>query len=64
MGDHRLPHPVQLTVLSLMPHFLFFPGEKFKVETKVIAADFGKPAEIYDHIATGLKGLEIGVLGK
>ncbi|KAG9470492.1 hypothetical protein GDO78_017605 [Eleutherodactylus coqui] len=36
--------------------------EKFKVETRVIAADFGKPAEIYDHIAAGLKGLEIGVL--
>ncbi|XP_040266594.1 very-long-chain 3-oxoacyl-CoA reductase [Bufo bufo] len=36
--------------------------EKFKVETKVIAADFGKPAEIYDRIEAGLKGLEIGVL--
>ncbi|XP_063800224.1 very-long-chain 3-oxoacyl-CoA reductase [Pseudophryne corroboree] len=37
-------------------------GEKFKVETKVIVADFGKPAEIYDHIEAGLRGLEIGVL--
>lgn len=36
--------------------------EKFKVETKTIAADFGKPAEIYERIAAGLKGLEIGVL--
>ncbi|XP_072278320.1 very-long-chain 3-oxoacyl-CoA reductase [Pyxicephalus adspersus] len=36
--------------------------EKFKVETKVIAADFGKPAEIYGRIEAGLKGLEIGVL--
>ncbi|XP_075044470.1 very-long-chain 3-oxoacyl-CoA reductase [Mixophyes fleayi] len=36
--------------------------DKFKVETKVIAADFGKPAEIYDHIEAGLKDLEIGVL--
>ncbi|XP_073514269.1 very-long-chain 3-oxoacyl-CoA reductase [Phyllobates terribilis] len=36
--------------------------EKFKVETKVIAADFGNPAGIYDRIEVGLKGLEIGVL--
>lgn len=36
--------------------------EKFKVETKVIAADFGKPAEIYERIEVGLKSLEIGVL--
>ncbi|KAM9302386.1 very-long-chain 3-oxoacyl-CoA reductase [Gastrophryne carolinensis] len=36
--------------------------ETSNVETKVIAADFGKPAEIYEHIKAGLKGLEIGVL--
>ncbi|XP_069595228.1 very-long-chain 3-oxoacyl-CoA reductase [Ranitomeya imitator] len=36
--------------------------EKFKVETKVIAVDFGNPAGIYDRIEAGLKGLEIGVL--
>ncbi|CAI9540430.1 unnamed protein product, partial [Staurois parvus] len=36
--------------------------EKFNVETKVIAADFGKPTEIYGRIEVGLKGLEIGVL--
>ncbi|KAM8940313.1 very-long-chain 3-oxoacyl-CoA reductase [Pelodytes ibericus] len=36
--------------------------EKFSVETKIIASDFGKPDEIYDKIETGLAGLEIGVL--
>ncbi|XP_053304793.1 very-long-chain 3-oxoacyl-CoA reductase [Spea bombifrons] len=36
--------------------------EKFKVETKVISADFGKPDVIYDKIQTGLAGLEVGVL--
>ncbi|KAG8438375.1 hypothetical protein GDO86_008889 [Hymenochirus boettgeri] len=36
--------------------------EKFKVETKVIAADFGKPTEIYKRIEANLQGLEIGVL--
>ncbi|MEE6499005.1 hypothetical protein FKM82_003278 [Ascaphus truei] len=37
-------------------------GEKFKVETKTIEADFGKPEEIYKRIQAGLEGLEIGVL--
>lgn len=37
--------------------------EQFKVETRTIAVDFGK-ADIYSKIETGLKGLEIGVLGK
>uniref|UniRef100_A0A6I8RBQ3 3-ketoacyl-CoA reductase n=1 Tax=Xenopus tropicalis TaxID=8364 RepID=A0A6I8RBQ3_XENTR len=36
--------------------------EKFKVETKIIAADFGKPTEIYGRIESGLRDLEIGVL--
>ncbi|XP_073434657.1 very-long-chain 3-oxoacyl-CoA reductase [Dendrobates tinctorius] len=36
--------------------------EKFKVDLKVIAVDFGNPAGIYDRIEAGLKGLEIGVL--
>ncbi|MEE6499004.1 hypothetical protein FKM82_003278 [Ascaphus truei] len=36
--------------------------EKFKVETKTIEADFGKPEEIYKRIQAGLEGLEIGVL--
>ncbi|XP_063294259.1 very-long-chain 3-oxoacyl-CoA reductase isoform X2 [Pelobates fuscus] len=36
--------------------------EKFNVETKIIAADFGKPDLIYDKIQSGLTGLEIGVL--
>lgn len=35
--------------------------EKFQVETKSIAADFGK-SDIYDQIRSGLSGLEIGVL--
>ncbi|OCT82029.1 hypothetical protein XELAEV_18024537mg [Xenopus laevis] len=36
--------------------------QKFKVETKIIAADFGKPTEIYERIEAGLRDLEIGVL--
>ncbi|NP_001088370.1 very-long-chain 3-oxoacyl-CoA reductase-A [Xenopus laevis] len=36
--------------------------ETFKVETKIIAADFGKPTEIYERIEAGLRDLEIGVL--
>lgn len=40
-----------------------FPEEKYKVETKVIVADFGEREGIYDRIKAGLEGLEIGVLG-
>ncbi|XP_005286808.1 very-long-chain 3-oxoacyl-CoA reductase isoform X1 [Chrysemys picta bellii] len=36
--------------------------EKFKVETKIIAADFGEREDIYSRIEAGLEGLEIGVL--
>uniref|UniRef100_A0A8C0BW85 3-ketoacyl-CoA reductase n=2 Tax=Buteo japonicus TaxID=224669 RepID=A0A8C0BW85_9AVES len=36
--------------------------EKYKVETKVIVADFGEREEIYSRIKAGLEGLEIGVL--
>ncbi|NXG14861.1 DHB12 reductase, partial [Grallaria varia] len=36
--------------------------EKYKVETKVIAADFGEREDIYSRIKAGLEGLEIGVL--
>uniref|UniRef100_A0A8C4Y591 3-ketoacyl-CoA reductase n=1 Tax=Gopherus evgoodei TaxID=1825980 RepID=A0A8C4Y591_9SAUR len=36
--------------------------EKFKVETKIIAADFGEREDIYSRIKAGLEGLEIGVL--
>lgn len=36
--------------------------EKYKVETKVIVADFGEREGIYDRIKAGLEGLEIGVL--
>ncbi|NWR57287.1 DHB12 reductase, partial [Bucorvus abyssinicus] len=36
--------------------------EKYKVETKVIVADFGEREEIYSRIKVGLEGLEIGVL--
>ncbi|XP_067413687.1 very-long-chain 3-oxoacyl-CoA reductase isoform X2 [Emydura macquarii macquarii] len=35
---------------------------KFKVETKIIAADFGEREDIYSRIKTALEGLEIGVL--
>nr|XP_058150420.1 very-long-chain 3-oxoacyl-CoA reductase-like [Dasypus novemcinctus] len=35
--------------------------EKLKVETRIIAADFGS-VDIYDAIKRGLEGLEIGVL--
>ncbi|KAK4822236.1 hypothetical protein QYF61_011877 [Mycteria americana] len=37
--------------------------EKYKVETKVIVADFGEREDIYSRIKVGLEGLEIGVLG-
>ncbi|NWW26058.1 DHB12 reductase, partial [Falcunculus frontatus] len=36
--------------------------EKYKVETKVIVADFGGGEDIYNGIKAGLEGLEIGVL--
>ncbi|XP_007885841.1 very-long-chain 3-oxoacyl-CoA reductase-A [Callorhinchus milii] len=36
--------------------------DKFKVEAKTIAVDFGEGQEIYSVIETGLTGLEIGVL--
>ncbi|NWW80561.1 DHB12 reductase, partial [Climacteris rufus] len=36
--------------------------EKYKVETKVIVADFGEREDIYRRIKAGLEGLEIGVL--
>ncbi|XP_068022949.1 very-long-chain 3-oxoacyl-CoA reductase [Melanerpes formicivorus] len=36
--------------------------EKYKVETKVIVADFGEWEAIYSRIGAGLEGLEIGVL--
>ncbi|NXH47096.1 DHB12 reductase, partial [Dicaeum eximium] len=41
---------------------VFFLGEKYKVETKVIVADFGEKEDIYNGIKAGLEGLEIGVL--
>ncbi|NWQ76180.1 DHB12 reductase, partial [Columbina picui] len=36
--------------------------EKYRVETKVIVADFGEREDIYSGIKAGLEGLEIGVL--
>ncbi|XP_074855056.1 very-long-chain 3-oxoacyl-CoA reductase [Carettochelys insculpta] len=36
--------------------------EKFKVDTKIIVADFGEREDIYSRIKTELEGLEIGVL--
>ncbi|NWV85238.1 DHB12 reductase, partial [Dasyornis broadbenti] len=36
--------------------------EKYKVETKVIVADFGEREDIYNGIKAGLEGLEIGIL--
>ncbi|NXG88315.1 DHB12 reductase, partial [Stercorarius parasiticus] len=36
--------------------------ENYKVETKVIVADFGEREDIYSRIKAGLEGLEIGVL--
>ncbi|NXD62515.1 DHB12 reductase, partial [Eolophus roseicapillus] len=36
--------------------------EKYKVETKVIVADFGETEGTYSRIKAGLEGLEIGVL--
>ncbi|XP_009645905.1 very-long-chain 3-oxoacyl-CoA reductase [Egretta garzetta] len=36
--------------------------EKYKVETKVIVADFGEREEIYSRIKAELEGLEIGIL--
>ncbi|NXN31102.1 DHB12 reductase, partial [Nycticryphes semicollaris] len=36
--------------------------ENYKVETKIIVADFGDREDIYSRIKAGLEGLEIGVL--
>lgn len=36
--------------------------ERYKVETKTIAVDFGK-VDIYPKVEAGLAGLEVGVLG-
>ncbi|XP_009872513.1 PREDICTED: estradiol 17-beta-dehydrogenase 12, partial [Apaloderma vittatum] len=36
--------------------------EKYKVETKVIVADFEEREDIYSRIKAGLEGLEVGVL--
>nr|XP_025949020.1 very-long-chain 3-oxoacyl-CoA reductase [Dromaius novaehollandiae] len=36
--------------------------EKYKVETKVIVADFGEREDTYSRIKAGLEGLEIGIL--
>lgn len=44
--------------------YVFFISEdKFKVETKKIAADFENRETIYNKIKAGLEGLEIGILG-
>ncbi|MGH0130482.1 UNVERIFIED_CONTAM: hypothetical protein FKN15_042351 [Acipenser sinensis] len=40
----------------------FLSGEKFQVDTKTIAVDFGQGVGIYQTIEKGLAGLEIGVL--
>lgn len=47
----------------LILYFSCFSGEKFKVETKTIVADFEEPETTYDKIKEGLEGLEIGILG-
>lgn len=53
---------VYLPCINSLPICVFSPGEKFKVETKTIAADFASE-DIYDKIKTSLAGLKIGVLG-
>lgn len=37
--------------------------ERYQVETKTIAVDFGK-VDIYPKVEAGLAGLEVGVLGR
>ena len=39
-----------------------FTGDKHKVKTKTIAADFTRE-DIYDEISKQLEGMEIGCLG-
>lgn len=38
--------------------------EEFGVKTHIIAADFNNGRQIYEGIASGLKGKDIGILGK
>lgn len=37
--------------------------ERYQVETKTIAVDFGQ-GDIYSKVEAGLAGLEVGVLGR
>lgn len=53
----RLP-PAELIRLLCVPI-----EERYQVETKTIAVDFGK-VDIYSKVEAGLAGLEVGVLGK
>lgn len=45
-----------------MLNILSFTEHKYKVETKVIQADFTNTKETYEHVAKNLQGYEIGVL--
>lgn len=38
--------------------------KEFGVKTHIIAADFNNGRPIYEGIASGLKGKDIGILGK
>lgn len=52
------------TYAYVNPHFFFSPitEEKYKVETKIVEADFSEGNKIYSNIEKELYGLDVGVL--
>lgn len=52
-----------MVMFAILDNGCFHLAEvKYAVKTHIIQADFTKGAEIYEHIAKELEGLEIGVL--
>uniref|UniRef100_A0A8C5SX62 3-ketoacyl-CoA reductase n=1 Tax=Laticauda laticaudata TaxID=8630 RepID=A0A8C5SX62_LATLA len=47
---------------SMIIYVFFISEDKFRVETKTIAADFENRETIYNKIKAGLEGLDIGIL--
>lgn len=45
-------------------NIIIITEKEFGVETHTIAADFSNGRQIYDGIAKGLTGKDIGILGK
>lgn len=58
-----LVHPPMLLQAKLTRPLCVSTEERYQVETKTIAVDFGK-VDIYPKVEAGLAGLEVGVLGR